>query len=704
MLLLTTSLRKGASTIRVHPVLACTQTRYINQPSGKVTSFNPIEPVDNVPHQFLRRTTYRRHNLRDHVMSGMVTVGPMRSVEPHEILDIIPRHTVRHYFRHNNKHRPFVLILVSARFAHLALDKEFPELVWQKVSGPKFVRFVDTYVAVVDKLPSPTGSPSGADGIAYAVNWHMPPHFSQVRAQYDPAAQKPGHLTFRILRTPTRPFETGLQLPLAQTTFLTGRSSTLVKRTYQHDDELGHKTLMKEEFLQSHVFPLMAAAGPLEFKLPLVPLTPARIVVNSMGNILRQLSSQSWADYGAMQKVPKDPDSHTALPASQELEQAVSNFFGARFMTPQPVQVWALVVPPHAAAPAMSSSFMSRQLMVLHGQDLRDMWAGGVHTGVAGANTPDVTALLVQQGIAQLLRQGARLCKVLSGGGGWGTKAGLLSLDPDTDYSLKDIRSEAGWTLDFDDIDALDRIQGFGEVVKTGDSVMFFIAPNEKLPSAPLTKIPNPTLRLIFGAIPSSVDAPAAATAPDSMEPTDTETDNDDAPAAATAPEYVESADTETDNEFFHSHGLFGMLSEGGLAFGFDEKLGTENIPLKPTAKENAFHGGNEAEQPIYNLPPRPITKVDVPFATISILESPESDPAPAMVVNPLKRRSGTPEQLYAASTTIYYLSQTQGRAEAQDERVEQQDVPQGQTQNISALNLIDNILEQQSESDRRKG
>jgi hypothetical protein len=95
-----------------------------------------------------------------------------------------------------------------------------------------------------------------------------------------------------------------------------------------------------------------------------------------------------------------------------------------------------------------------------------------------------------------------RLHRVLSGGGGWGEKQGLLALDPEVTYEEKeDGLSRLGASERDEQQTAL------GEIAKPGDFVQFFIhEPNlQLLPSQGISRFPHCTIA--FGSIPSSMDA-----------------------------------------------------------------------------------------------------------------------------------------------------------------------------------------------------
>lgn len=277
----------------------------------------------------------------------------------------------------------------------------------------------------------------------------------------------------------------------------------------------------------------------------LVPLTPLRVVVNSMGNIVRRISATTPGS-------PSQTDSleENDVPASTELEHAISSYFKAQEMHPEAVQVWALILPPDRAHTAK----LDRSKIVLHGRlyhesssefAIRSMSA---ETICGLWSTPD-TKLddLVDVGLPNAISHGARLCRVLSGGGGWGKKAGLLSLDPDTAYSSREVRSEHGWELNLeggnDEAVMARNRKALGEIVKEGDGIMFFLAPKDAKPPPALTQKMSTLVRTaersaVFGVLPSTVD----------VVPKD------------------EIPDSQTAAQVKHQPGLFGALSEGGMA------------------------------------------------------------------------------------------------------------------------------------------
>lgn len=119
-------------------------------------------------------------------------------------------------------------------------------------------------------------------------------------------------------------------------------------------------------------------------RLPLIPLTSPRKVLHCAGNILRELSS------------PEDPN--TGVPASRELESAVDRYLTENPQAPgRKLDIFALITVPDRQPPENGNI---------------DPWN---------------------------LQSGQKLRRVLSGGGGWGKKMGLLSIDPQgLAYALSD--------------------------------------------------------------------------------------------------------------------------------------------------------------------------------------------------------------------------------------------------------------------------
>ena len=175
-----------------------------------------------------------------------------------------------------------------------------------------------------------------------------------------------------------------LDVRLANTLFHTGHESTMVASDWTSAVEARQwichgqdRCIQVELDLTHHDESRMRWSADL--RVPLTPLTPPRRIVESFGNILRRLEV--------------DGDGQTSVPASQELELALDAYLIDHGLQAQPVNVWAFIVPRR-----------------------RRPWTADVAWD--GSD------------VARSIHAGARLHRVWSGGGGWGSKRGLLALDP----------------------------------------------------------------------------------------------------------------------------------------------------------------------------------------------------------------------------------------------------------------------------------
>ncbi|KAK3621326.1 hypothetical protein LTR56_022862 [Elasticomyces elasticus] len=431
---------------------------------------------------------------------------------------------------------------------------------------------MDVVIAVVDRLPSDNDHAYGEEGLAYIFKRNAPPLTVTSQTPLKKDTQKPGSIGFQLSAVPKRPFDYMIQLPLAQTVFSTGKTSTLVHTHYNYDRAEGH-VMDKHQYLEAQMMslPLQAEHGAVAVEVPLIPLTPLRIIRSSMGNIVRTLSSKI-----GLEESRDYPEQSEPQPASKELEASVTSYFKALAMSPEAVNVWALILPnPNKSYARMrQEGFAVRALRHLKPEDLPATWISQEAQALKGLNSA----------VVRLLRNGARMHRVLSGGGGWGKKAGLLSLDPDSVYSSRELRADAGWEFDFDDesVDAVEKQQkkALGEIVNEGESIMFFIAPRDtdrfaESRAKAWSFIERADMAAIFGAVPSTID---------------------------TAPEQsADEVDAGAEPRIQHRPNFFGALSEGGLALSMIKDLDLHTADQIPDSTQ---------------------TKFDVPFSHVRITES----------------------------------------------------------------------------------
>ncbi|KAL7270866.1 hypothetical protein RUND412_006411 [Rhizina undulata] len=166
----------------------------------------------------------------------------------------------------------------------------------------------------------------------------------------------------------------------------------------------------------------------IETHIPLKPLTQPRKIAGGMGNILKTLSSSI------------DPSKSDG--ASRELEKLVPAYIDSLPLAnrPEKVDIFARLTP-HEPAP-------TKEL---------------------------------------LLQPGARIHRILSGGGGWGNKAGLLSLDPQGESEVSAFAAEFEARMNSGKMDHLGTSHGEDSVlgiVRPGEWVQFFVAQGSADPVA----------------------------------------------------------------------------------------------------------------------------------------------------------------------------------------------------------------------------
>ncbi|KAH8890982.1 hypothetical protein GQ53DRAFT_165471 [Thozetella sp. PMI_491] len=244
-------------------------------------------------------------------------------------------------------------------------------------------------------------------------------------------------------------------VPLANTSFNNGRTYTMFACEWESgsSDQLRLARRLEKK-TQTVVIGKQQGIRRSSIHTSLVPITQPRKIVAGLGNIIRLLEG--------------DSPSLKPLPASKELEEVIPKMLEQRKALEQapqagPMGVWALVVPEHFTL-----------------------------KGDVSASEED------GEFIHKVLAAGGRLCRILSGGGGWGAKQGLLSLDPQTRYTSPDqedvesfIRSFRGDTSDDD-----------GSIIRPGSSIQFYVEPPRNLSKGEpgsVAEVSSSTLSLYVG-------------------------------------------------------------------------------------------------------------------------------------------------------------------------------------------------------------
>jgi hypothetical protein len=217
--------------------------------------------------------------------------------------------------------------------------------------------------------------------------------------------------------------------------------------------------LVSKKNVSHHSIRLVDQSPKLESTLsvPLLPLTMPRAVEGCMGNIIRRVTGSDGK----------------SVQASAELESVVPRFFRSRGQPAQATTAWALVIPAELKEKINTRTNELLSGLAAESEDAQNN-PNNVWERLWRSNPPLWSTL-----VSEALAEGARLHRVLSGGGGWGQKAGLLSLDPVP-------TSEAADPLDSGDIprminDPEDFASTLTPVVRSGDSIQFFISPKSDL-------------------------------------------------------------------------------------------------------------------------------------------------------------------------------------------------------------------------------
>lgn len=393
---------------------------------------------------------------------------------------------------------PLVVLLVTkSRLGLVENDSTFiPSLfhrVFENAEIADGVRVdgIDVLVAVIDKLPYPNrGEPwkgkiggflkdAGFEGISVFTlesKTAAPDLWSdrvQAQAQETMTIQQRCTLSFLVrtspkndsekaIQWPGRPWTSHLfQLPVANTLFHNGEISTLFAERWvfrafealEKTNPLIRAIRTKRAMLPQQLLHLPHFSPRLRLETSLIPITSTRLVAAATGNIIRQLHHGPNVD-------PKG-----TVPASRELEEVISRKIESDTNLPKKLDIWALVTP----------------------RENRISW-------------PRVWPEQLQT----FVESGSRIHKVLSGGGGWGPKEGLLALDPDSDYSSHGHEPSG----DFGEKTF------FPETVKVGDAVTFFTnfprslpeVCNEPFKAGSLRQLEASTHSFCVGSLPSRMD------------------------------------------------------------------------------------------------------------------------------------------------------------------------------------------------------
>ncbi|KAL8381731.1 hypothetical protein RB595_005824 [Gaeumannomyces hyphopodioides] len=326
-------------------------------------------------------------------------------------------------------------------------------------------------------------------------------------------------------------------LPLANTVFQNARPFTLLASRWRvggagtsptgamalvdaFEKETQGIAASTEGSIQSHA----------DVSTPLFPLTAPRRITAGLGNIVRQVEAADGPE--------EEPQ-----PASEELEASMHAIIATRSRllpgVPVPNRTWALVVPRNSP----SLDFLVKLPLSL------DSSIESEH-GRADA---------FARHFSKVLADGGRLHRVLSGGGGWGAKRGLLSLDPETTYSSSGAQDLESFIASFGGEVTAD------SVVTPGSYIQFLVEPMPLSSTGSANEAAQNLPPLVLGTTPAQI----------------------------AGDEKTEHASSSTQLVAGH----FGALSSSGIFLSLESGAGSE-----------AARGSR---------PPTTLTKVDVPNAYV---------------------------------------------------------------------------------------
>ncbi|MCJ1438660.1 hypothetical protein MMC27_008050, partial [Xylographa pallens] len=342
---------------------------------------------------------------------------------------------------------PIVLLLVTpSLIPFLEISNPFiPNLLRNAFHRPLQDQEVDVLAAVVDRISFPLESvlkdtgigreeaPHGSDGISVLIadsQQTAPDLWSPKRSDKCETNPEDGELSFLSFRFSSKDAldvsqnikkpETvyAIDLPLAKTIFHNGKTSTMVAQRWSFNSNTEsssdlicrkHTLIQQQNLFISHA----ERDSEQSINIPLFcKLTAPRMISESMGNIIRRLRVSH--------------DSTGTMRASEELEKSLAAWTPAQVNAHE---IWARLTP-------------------------RECWPGLPQI----ADNPSE------------VERGSSLYKVLSGGGGWGNKQGLISLDPSLKSRGSSVQSTFGKGEDIES----EKPDALGEIARPGDSIQFY--------------------------------------------------------------------------------------------------------------------------------------------------------------------------------------------------------------------------------------
>ena len=336
-------------------------------------------------------------------------------------------------------------------------------------------------VAVIDKLSLPPPSPAepddtsedarlsnpasmanvnGLEGLAYSLHprWLEDPSLEgNIHGQKTAAdISASDTITFHLYReldgnhgSPPQPTRM-VSVPLANTLFQTGQLHTVVSSKWKETGSayrLVSKRNSSQPPLNVYLKNVDSPLDPCDHQyvprddvfIPLASFVPTHIVRESNGNVISKIS------------LPES-GSTSSIPASHPLQSAMSTYLSHNDSTDGPPSVWALVIPRGLLQQDERLSDWFHEMNRVLGPQCFPKYENG--------GTPP---------LFQPFFSGAKFCRILSGGGEWGSKAGLITLEPDSNLG------SSSPELDLDEDGPLFIDVMFQRIANPGDYILFYV-------------------------------------------------------------------------------------------------------------------------------------------------------------------------------------------------------------------------------------
>ncbi|PLB53146.1 hypothetical protein P170DRAFT_349457 [Aspergillus steynii IBT 23096] len=389
--------------------------------------------------------------------------------------------------------KPIPIILVTPSFApwvdtsHTFLEQWINRLYHNPPGDSNSSTYA--FVAIVDRLPDTSREPGNAskegareyEGISVLFSSAENIQGKAAAPRRLRATDAPEAAFVFSVQTDTNATNEGTRPPihevglrLANTIFLNGKENTLFGTRWGYNASSSGYNLDQVIDLSRCLITSNTESIHTSLGLPLYPVGRRRRVVTSMGNILRQITKHA------------DGQSMEPMPASTELEKELPRYIEEHDITDHRVSVWALIEGPDQ-----------------HGAD----------------RSPD--------DLTKALQAGGKLHHVMSGGGGWGKKQGLLSLDPEISFlapsddgepvSLNGLFSPQAEDSLPDRMPSLDRVfiddlSSLSQVARAGDYIQFFVSVSSghEQDRSDRSLVPEEALSCHFGVV-ADAESPMAS-------------------------------------------------------------------------------------------------------------------------------------------------------------------------------------------------